>query len=196
MAVSHLCQVCGTLVGYHMSWLFPIYVKYVGLQQDNIRHGCFSIYVKYVGLQQDTICHDCFPSMSSMWDCSRILYTSLLFPIYVKYCSTIPYGMTVSHLCQISGIVVGYHTSWLFPIYVKYVGLQQDNIHHGCFPSMSSMWNCCRIPDVMVVSHLCQVCGTVVGYHTSWLFPIYVKHVGQQQDTNVYVLHSTNRIKI
>ena len=183
MAVSHLCQVCGTLVGYHMSWLFPIYVKYVGLQQDTIRHGCFSIYVKYVGLQQDTICHDCFPSMSSMWDCSRILYTSLLFPIYVKYvellqdtrchgcfpskssmwdCGRIPDVMAVSHLCQVCGTVVGYHMSWLFPIYVKYVGLQQYNICHGCFPSMSSMWDCGRIPYVISVSHLCQVCGTVV----------------------------------
>jgi hypothetical protein len=41
------------------------------------------------------------------------------------------------------------------------------------------MWDCGRIPDVMAVSHLCQVCGTVVGYQMSWLFPIYVKYVRQ-----------------
>jgi hypothetical protein len=40
------------------------------------------------------------------------------------------------------------------------------------------MWDCSRIPYVIAVSHLCQVCGTVVGYQMSWLFPIYVKYVG------------------
>ena len=51
-------------------------------------------------------------------------------------------------------------------------------MHHGCFPSMSSMWDYSRIPYVIAVSHLRQVCGTVIGYHTSWLFAIYVKYVG------------------
>jgi len=69
MAVSNLCQVCGTVVGYHIR-------------------------------------HDCFPSMSSMWDCSRISHV-----------------MIVSRLSVVCGTVVGYHMSWLFPIYVKYVGL-------------------------------------------------------------------------